>query len=489
MIAQMKMLVNGEWINSDSNEFIDVYNPSSSELIGKVPRANKTDIYKAVELAKKGYEINRAIPAKDRYTYLIKAGNLLLQNLVELRDSMIMENGKSWHWATFEIKKSAEILLTLADRAKDPQGQTYPMDAMDGCSGQMSMVYRQPRGIVGAIIPFNFPMEMMAYKVGGALAAGNSVVVKLSEDCPLTCLKAGKLFLEAGIPKESFHLITGYGHEAGEALVEHPDVPMITFTGSSAVGKIIMEKSAKFLKHLSLELGGNDPVIVFEDADLDVIAKNIVHGRMTVGNGQACVADKRFIVHAKIYDELIEKCKFVVEKLKLGNPIDPLVDVGPVNNEEAAIKIEQQINDTILAGAKIVTGGKRINKTFIEPTIIKDVTSNMVLFREECFGPVAPFTKFSTEDEAIKLANDSIYGLQGAVYSNDISRALRIADAMDVGGVVINGSSCFRPGNVPYMPRKQSGTGTDNMYNVYEENTQGKAIVIHNAIARFNKTV
>lgn len=481
----MKMLINGDWVSAIAGGEIEVINPSTGELIDTVPRGKKEDIDKAVAIAKTGYQINRAIPAKNRYAYLIKAGNLLLQNLDELRETMIIENGKSWQWADFEVRKSAEILLTLADRAKDPQGQTYPMDAMDGCAGQMSMLYRQPRGVVGGIIPFNFPLEMLAYKVGGALAAGNAIVVKLSEDCPLTCLKAGKILLEAGVPRECIHLIPGYGHEAGEALVDHPDVPMITFTGSTAVGKLIMERSAKFLKHLSLELGGNDPVIVFEDADLDIIAQNIVRGRMTVGNGQACVADKRFIVHEQVYDELIKKCEAIVGNLKMGNPLNKTVDVGPVNNEESAKRIEQQINDTVAAGAKIVIGGRRVNHTFIEPTIIKDVTSNMALFREECFGPVAPFIKFTTEDEALALANDSIYGLQGAIYTQDISRALRVADEMDVGGVVINGSSCFRPGNVPYMPRKQSGIGADNMYNAYEENTQGKAIVVHNVISRF----
>lgn len=483
----MKMLLNGEWVSAVDNGEIEIFNPATGEMIDTVPRGKKEDVDKAVAMAKIGYQINRSIPAKERYAYLTKTGNLLLSNLEDLRETMIIENGKSWQWADFEVKKSSEIFLTLADRAKDPQGQTYPMDAMGGCAGQMSMLYRQPRGIVGGIIPFNFPLEMFAYKVGGALAAGNSIIVKLSEDCPLTCLKAGKLLLQAGVPKECLHLIPGYGNEAGEALVEHPDVPMITFTGSTAVGKMIMEKSAKFLKHLSLELGGNDPVIVFEDADLDMIAFNIVRGRMTVGNGQACVADKRFIVHEKVYNELIAKCVSVVETLKMGNPSDKTIDVGPVNNEKSAIHIEKQINDSVAAGARIVVGGRRINKTFIEPTIIRDVTSDMLLFKEECFGPVAPFIQFSSEEEAIALANDSMYGLQGAVYTRDISRALRVADEMDVGGVVINGSSCFRPGNVPYMPRKQSGIGADNMYNSYEENTQGKAIVIHNAISRFNK--
>ena len=480
------MLMNGEWVDSISKEVIEVFNPATHTKIDEVPLGKKADIDAAVEYAKIGYKINRAIPLKDRVAYLRKASQLLLDNLEDLRETMVKENGKSWSWAAFEVKKSAEILSTIAETAKEPRGNTYPMDAMEGCQTQLSMVYRQPRGIVGGIIPFNFPLEMMAYKVGGALAGGNSAIMKLSEDCPLTCLKVGQLLLDAGVPKEAIHLIPGYGLDAGDALVTHPDVPMITFTGSSAVGRTIMERSAKYLKHLSLELGGNDPVVVFEDADLDAFAQHIIKGRMTVGNGQACVADKRYIVHEDVYEELIEKCKKVVETLKLGDPMDPTVDVGPVNNEKAAKNIERQINESVAAGARIIIGGKRVNKTFIEPTIVADVTSDMTLFTEECFGPVAPFIKFRTEQQGIDLANDSIYGLQGAVYSKDISRALRVADEMDVGGVVINGSSCFRPGNVPYMPRKQSGIGTDNMYNIYEENTQGKAIVFNNVIKRFD---
>jgi len=483
----MKMLMNGEWVDSISKEVIEVFNPATHEKIDEVPLGKAEDINRAVEFAKKGFQINKCIPVKGRAEYLKKTAELMLENLEDLRVTMVQENGKSWSWAEFEIRKSAEILSTIASTAKEPRGETYPMDAMDGCHSQLSMVYRQARGIVGGIIPFNFPLEMMAYKVGGALAGGNSAVMKLSEDCPLTCLKVGQFFLDAGAPKEALHLIPGYGDDAGNALVIHPDVPMITFTGSSAVGRIIMERAAKYLKHLSLELGGNDPVVVFEDADLDAFARNIVKGRMTVGNGQACVADKRYIVHEEVYDELIGKCKTIVESLKLGNPMDPTVDVGPVGNEKAAKNIERQIDETVAAGARIITGGHRVNKTFIEPTIVADVTRDMTLFVEECFGPVAPFTKFSTEQEAIELANDSIYGLQGAVYSKDISRALRVADEMDVGGVVVNGSSCFRPGNVPYMPRKQSGIGTDNMFNIYEENTQGKAVVINDVINRFDK--
>jgi acyl-CoA reductase-like NAD-dependent aldehyde dehydrogenase len=413
-----------------------------------------------------------------RIDYLRRTSELIYENLDELRDMTIAENGKSYHWATFEINKTAEIFETVADRVKDPQGATYPMDAMSGCESQMAWMYRQSVGVVGGIIPFNFPSEMLAYKAAPALVAGNSIVLKLSEDCPLTCLRIGELMLEAGVPFEAFHMLPGYGHEAGEVLVTHPKVPVITFTGSSAVGKQIMAAAAPWLKKLSLELGGNDPVIIFEDADIDKAAFNLIRGRMTVGNGQACVADKRFLVHESVKDQFIELGAKYVKELKLGNPADRSVDVGPVIHEAAAIHIEEQINDAISRGATVICGGKRVNKTFIEPTIISDVPVDSQLFSEECFGPVAPVATFKTEEEAIKIANDSPYGLQGAVYSKDISRAMRVADEMDVGGVVINDSSCFRPGNVPYMPRKESGLGTDNMFNCLEEMTTGKAIVI-----------
>ncbi|MGC9341151.1 MAG: aldehyde dehydrogenase family protein, partial [Bacteroidales bacterium] len=240
--------------DSLSNETIDVYNPATHEFIDNVPSGKKEDIDRAVQIAKEGYRINRSLPGTARYKYLIKAGELILKNLAKLRTTMIEENGKSYSWADFEIRKTAEIFITIAARIKDPQGTTFPMDSMEGSESQMSMVYRQPRGVVGGIIPFNFPMEMLAYKIAGALAPGNSIVIKLSEDCPLTCLMTGELLMEAGIPKEAMHLVPGYGETAGVALVEHPDVPMITFTGSSAVGKNIMERSARYLKHLSLEL-------------------------------------------------------------------------------------------------------------------------------------------------------------------------------------------------------------------------------------------
>jgi glyceraldehyde-3-phosphate dehydrogenase (NADP+) len=474
----MRMLMNGEWQDARSGQRITIYNPATLEQIDEVPRAEAPDVDIAVRYARRGLSRNRRLPAHERHRYLVRTGELILAHAEELRDLMVRENGKPRYWADFEIRKTAEIFRTIAERVKDPHGATYPMDSMAGCETQMAMVYRQPIGVVGAIIPFNFPAEILAYKVSSALAAGNSVVVKLPEDCPLTCLRIGEFLLEAGAPPDAFHLLPGYGEEAGEGLVRHPDVPVISFTGSSATGKRIMAQAAPYLKRLSLELGGSDPVIVFADADLDLVAGNLVRGRMTVANGQACVADKRFLVERSVVGQLLERATEVVKKLKMGDPADPMVDVGPLIHEEAASRVESQIKDAVDKGARLLAGGRRVNRTFIEPTLLADVTPQMLVMQEECFGPVAPVMAFDNEDDAVRIANDSPYGLQGAVYTSDISRALRVADELEVGGVVINGSSCFRPGNVPYIPRKESGLGRDNMFDALEEMSAGKAVVI-----------
>ena len=474
----MKMLIDGEWVNAADGRTIMIDNPATLEPIDEVPCATAEDVNRAVQCAREGFQINRRLPALQRHRYLVRAGELILEHAKELESLMIKENGKPHLWADFEIRKTAEIFTTVAERVKDPSGTTYPMDSMDGCATHMAMEYRQPIGVVGAIIPFNFPAEILAYKLAGALAGGNSVVAKLPEDCPLTCLRIGELLLEAGIPPKVFHLLPGYGDEAGEALVTHPDVPAISFTGSTEVGKRIMRKAAPYLKKLMLELGGSDPVLVFADADLDLVARNLVNGRMTVGNGQACVADKRFLVEKAVVDEFTELAKEVVSSLRMGDPSDPSVDVGPLIHERAAQRVESQIQDAVQKGAEVVTGGKRVNRTFIQPTVLARVTTEMDLMKTECFGPVAPVMSFESEEEALRVANDTCYGLQGAVYTRLIDRALRLADELEVGGVVINGSSCYRPGNIPFMPRKESGLGTDNLFHCMEELTTGKAVVV-----------
>jgi acyl-CoA reductase-like NAD-dependent aldehyde dehydrogenase len=475
----MEMLINGVDTESVSGERIEIFNPATGELIDTVPRAKDEDVDIAVRAAKAGVRINSRVPAHQRYAYLSEAARLILAHLDELITLLVAENGKSQSWADFEIRKGAEVFQTLAERVKDPQGATYPMDSMFGAETGMSMLYKQPLGIVGAIVPFNFPVELMAYKLAGALAGGNAVVVKLPEDCPLVCLKIGKLLLEAGAPAAAFQLITGLGHESGAALVRHPDVSMISFTGSTEVGKDIASVAGAQLKKVSLELGGNDPVIVFEDADLAAVADTIVKGRMTVGNGQACVADKVWLVQDSVADKFGELAAQVAAGVTFGDPADPSVEVGPLITEKAADRVIAQVQEAVSQGARVLVGGEKFGACGVQPTVLIDVPRSADLIANECFGPVVPIVRFSTEQEAIEIANSSRYGLQGAVHTTDISRAMRVADQLEVGGVVVNGSSCFRPGNVPYMPRKESGVGRDNMFDAVDEMTVGKAIVIN----------
>jgi glyceraldehyde-3-phosphate dehydrogenase (NADP+) len=473
------MLINGVDTGSVSGERIEIRNPATGELLDSVPRANAEDVDIAVRAAKAGARTNSRIPAHQRYAYLSEAARLILAHLDELIAVLVAENGKSQSWADFEVRKGAEVFQTLAERVKDPQGATYPMDSMFGAETGLSMLYKQPLGIVGAIVPFNFPVELMAYKLAGALAGGNAVVVKLPEDCPLTCLKIGRLLLDAGAPPESFQLITGLGHEAGAALVRHPDVSMISFTGSTEVGKDIAAVAGSQLKKVSLELGGNDPVIVFEDADLEAVAATIVRGRMTVGNGQACVADKVWLVQDSVAEAFGELAAKVAAAVPFGDPADPSVEVGPLISEKAADRVISQVQEAVSRGARVLVGGEKFGACGVQPTVLIDVPRTADLIENECFGPVLPIVRFSTEQEAIEIANSSRYGLQGAVHTRDISRAMRVADQLEVGGVVVNGSSCFRPGNVPYMPRKESGVGRDNMFDAVDEMTVGKAIVIN----------
>jgi len=475
----MDMIINGEHLAAIDGRTLDIDNPATGEVIGQVPRAGAADVDLAVKHAKAGLRVNSRVPAHRRYDYLVKTAQLILRERERLVELLVKENGKSRSWADFEVRKGAEVFQTIAERVKDPQGATYPMDSMYNAETQLSMLYKQPLGVIGAIVPFNFPVELMAYKVAGALAGGNSVVVKLPEDCPLTCLEIGDLLLEAGAPAESFHLVTGLGHEAGAAVVEHPGVGMISFTGSTEVGKQIAVEAGRQLKKISLELGGNDAVIVFDDVDVDEVAESIVRGRMTVGNGQACVADKVWLVHEAVAEKFAEAAGRVARSLSYGDPADPSVDVGPLITDEAANRVHDQIQQAVREGATIVAGGERFGPRGISPTVLSNVDRNSALLADEVFGPVVPIVAFAAEEEAVEIANSSRYGLQGAVWTKDVNRALRVADQLDVGGVVINGSSCFRPGNIPYMPRKESGLGKDNMFDAMDEMTVGKAVVFN----------
>ncbi|HUQ69659.1 MAG TPA: aldehyde dehydrogenase family protein, partial [Planctomycetaceae bacterium] len=341
---------------------------------------------------------------------------------------------------------------------------------------------RQPVGIVVGIIPFNYPAELFAHKIPGAIAAGASVIVKLPEQCPLTVLRIGELMFEAGLPPEGMQMITGHPRDLGDELLTSPDVSLISFTGSVCAAKQIAGKASDTLKRLAFELGGTDAMIVLDDADLDAAADAVVGGRLTSGAGQICCAVKRVLVDEKVYqpflDLLQERCKTI----RMGDPTCEDTDIGPLISPDAAARVHQQVQASIEMGARCIEGGNRVGRSFYEPTIMVDVTSEMPVMKEEVFGPIAPVCAFRGADEAIAMANDSLYGLQASVFSENIHNALRVAHQLDVGGVVINGSGAFRPGNVPFGGNKQSGIGRESIVDTVLEMTAEKTIVINNAL-------
>jgi len=331
-------------------------------------------------------------------------------------------------------------------------------------------------------VPFNYPVELYAHKGAAAIAAGNAVIAKPPSDCPLTLLKIAEIMEAAGLPAAAHQMITGPGELIGEFFVKAPGIQMVTVTGSTPVGIKISKLAAETLKKVHLELGGNDATIICEDADLEKAADAIILGRLARGNGQICCAVKRVFVAAGVLEHLAGILTRKTKKLKMGDPLDETTDVGPLINEQAARQVEGVINDAVRSGAKIWIGGKR-DKTFVEPTVLTDVSPEAKLFREETFGPVVPLVAFETVDDAVKMANDSPYGLQAAVFTNDISRALDVAHKLEVGGVIINWSSAVRVESLPFGGIKLSGHGREGLHDTLNEMTEQKTILIHNALS------
>jgi lactaldehyde dehydrogenase len=359
-----------------------------------------------------------------------------------------------------------------------------PMDAVPGQERNLAITIRQPVGVVVAIVPFNYPVELWAHKAAAALAAGNALIVKPPTDCPLTLLKIASLMQEVGLPGAAYQVITGPGERIGEFLASSPGIQMVTVTGSTKVGIKISQLAAQNLKKTCLELGGNDATIVCADADLEKAAEAVVLGRLARGNGQICCAVKRIFVADEVYDRFAEILTTKAKNLKVGDQLSEDTDVGPLINEKAAMKVEALIRDAIAAGAVLMAGGQR-RQAFIEPTVLSHVPTGVELFQQETFGPVAPLVAFNDLKKAIEMANDTPYGLQAAVFTQDISRAFDIAYRLEVGGVIINWSSALRVESLPFGGIKKSGIGREGLLDTINEMTQEKIILIHGALSVF----
>jgi acyl-CoA reductase-like NAD-dependent aldehyde dehydrogenase len=478
----MKMFLSGNWVDSSNGQTIHVYNPATGVHIDDVPMATADEVEQAIAYAQVGKIAMRKLTANQRYVCLNKIAESIEAHAEELAVLLAMENAKPIQQTRAEVRVTANIFRGFGEETKRIFGRVYPLDAVRGNERHFGFTIRQPLGVVAAIVPFNYPVELWGHKAAAALAGGNALISKPPSECPLTLLRITELMLNSGLPAGAHQMITGRGSVVGEALARSAGVQMLTLTGSTQTGIRISELGAETLKKIHLELGGNDAMMVLGDADLEKAAEAVILGRLARGNGQICCAVKRVLVEDNIYDEFSALLSSKATLLKVGNPLDEDTDVGPLINEKAAIDVERMINQAVEAGAKLIIGGTRTG-AYIHPTILEDITAEMEFFNVEVFGPVVPLVRFKTIEEAIALVNNSVFGLQAAVFTRDINKAFDIAYKLEAGGVIINWSSALRVETLPFGGIKFSGHGRESIHDTLEEMTELKTIVVHNAFS------
>ncbi|HOQ44597.1 MAG TPA: aldehyde dehydrogenase family protein [Bryobacteraceae bacterium] len=481
-IINAKLILNGKRVDSVSGRTFAVRNPATQEIIGYVPKANAEDVHNAIEVAKRGKSIMAALPAHQRAQILKKTADLIGSHHEELSRLLCRENGKTIRQCRIEISTTQRLFVDFGEEAKRIGGNYLPMDAVPGLERMVAYTIRQPIGIVVGIVPFNYPAELFAHKIPGALAAGNAVIVKPPSKCPLTVLRIGELMLEAGLPPEGMQMITGSPDDMGDELFTNPAIGMISLTGSVASAVEIARKAAGTLKRTAFELGGTDPMIVLEDANLALAVEAVVQGRLTNGAGQICCAVKRVLVQASVYDEFLKLLVERVSRIKMGDPLEEDTELGPLISPSDAEKVHAAVQKAIQMGAKCLIGGERVGAAFYKPTVLVNVTPESCVMEEEVFGPVAPVYPFKDLDEAVKIANDSSFGLQSCVFSENVRNALKVAHRLEAGGVVINGASSFRPGNLPFGGFKLSGIGRESIAETVREMTEEKAIIFNDVL-------
>jgi succinate-semialdehyde dehydrogenase/glutarate-semialdehyde dehydrogenase len=459
-LFKTKAYIAGEWIQSDDETTLEVQNPATGELLGKIPRMGQQEARRAIEAANRAWPEWRKKTAKQRSIILRAWHDLMLENADDLALILTTEQGKPLAEAKGEILYAASFLEWFAEEAKRVYGDTIPTPAND----KRIVVTKEPIGVCAAITPWNFPAAMITRKVGPALAAGCPIIVKPAEATPFSALALAVLAERAGVPAGIFSVVTGDPKAIGSEMTANPLVRKFSFTGSTEIGKLLMRQCASTVKKISLELGGNAPFIVFEDADLDAAVAGAIASKYR-NSGQTCVCTNRFYVHDKVYDAFAAKLRDAVEQLKVGRGTEDGVTQGPLINEAAVLKVESHIEDALAKGARIVTGGKRhaLGHGFFEPTVLSDVTPAMKVARDETFGPLAPLFRFSSDEEVIALANDTEFGLASYFYSRDIGRVWRVAEALEYGMVGIN-TGLISNEVAPFGGVKQSGLGREGSH-------------------------
>jgi len=456
-LLRQQSYINGQWCDADNGETITVTNPATGERLGSVPKMGEAETRRAIEAANAAWPAWRKKSAKVRASILRKWNDLMLANADDLALLMTAEQGKPLAESKGEITYAASFIEWFGEEAKRIAGETLQSPWPD----KRIVVTREPIGVCAAITPWNFPAAMITRKAGPALAAGCPMVVKPAELTPFSALALAVLAERAGIPPGVFSVVTGDAKAIGKEMTSNPIVRKLTFTGSTAVGRLLMEQCAATIKKVSLELGGNAPFIVFDDADLDAAVEGAIASKYR-NAGQTCVCANRIYVQDGIYDAFASKLVEAVRKLKVGNGVEAGVTQGPLIEEKAVVKVEEHIADALSKGARLLLGGERheLGHSFFQPTVLADVDASMQVAREETFGPLAPLFRFKTDDEAVALANSTEFGLAAYFYSRDIGRIWRVSEGLESGMVGVN-TGLISTEIAPFGGVKQSGIGRE----------------------------
>ncbi len=467
-----RLYVGGQWVGDKTTlEVIDKY---TGETIGVVPAASRETVDRAIAAAHGAFPAYSRMPAHRRFRILEKASNLLAKHQDEIAAIICREAGKAWKYSAGEVARAVETFQFSAEEAKRVHGETIPMDASTAGEGRMGFYLRCPVGVVSAITPFNFPLNLVAHKVGPALAAGCAIVLKPASTTPLTAIRLAGILEEAGVPPGVFNVVVGSGGTVGEWLTTDPRIAKISFTGSPPVGEAIIRKAG--LKKVTMELGNNSGTIIEPDADLGAAVPRCVVSAFA-NSGQVCISLQRLYVHRSIAAEFTKRFVEATAKLKVGNPLDKDCDVGPMIDEAEAKRAESWIREAVAEGANVLIGGQREGRV-LQPTVLANARPEMKVMCQEAFAPLVSLYAYDTFEDAVRMVDDSPYGLQAGVYTNDLRKAFHAVDRINAGGVMINDTSIFRVDHMPYGGNKMSGLGREGVRFAVEEMTTIKMVMI-----------
>ena len=469
----MQMFLAGAWCDGTTSN--EVTNPFDGSVVDTVPAAAAGDVGRAIETLVDGATVMRAMPPYDRSRILEQIAALMRKRQDDLAETISREEGKILGEARVEAARAADVIALSAEEARRVTGEMIPLEGSASGAGKLGFTLRVPCGVVAAITPFNFPLNLVAHKLGPAIAGGNAILIKPASDTPLAALKLTEICLVAGLPPEAIACLTGPGGELGQAICSDDRIRKISFTGSYEVGDAICRAAG--VKRVTMELGSNSPVVIMDDADLDAAAKAVAASGFS-NAGQVCISAQRILTHDRIAGDFLDALRPKVESLTTGDQFAEETKIGPMVRERDAERVEAWVNDAVAGGASLVTGGKRKGAIY-QPTILADVDPQQKVSCEELFGPAVAVTRCSGIDEAVRLANDTTYGLSAAIFTQDIDRAMRFAREVDSGSLHVNWGSQWRADGMPYGGLKHSGTGKEGPKYAIREMTEEKMVVLH----------